>query len=176
VRTFFVLAICLTSVCAFAETGEDVNKLAEEFSMAMGVDQLLEATLQQTRESVGSSMTDLFADLKSQYPNMSDSEVAALDKILIDCVNSVIDSVDTKRAAALYAKIIAEGMPPAEIEAATEYYSSPEGQQLLQVVGAAASQLNQYILDQMALATKTAQAKMMVDLDALITGVHKNSE
>jgi hypothetical protein len=69
VRTFLVLSICLISVCAYAATSEDVNRLAEEFSMAMGVDQLLEATLQQTRVSVGSSMTDLFADLKTQYPN-----------------------------------------------------------------------------------------------------------
>lgn len=144
--------------------------------MAMGVDQLLEATLQQTRVSVGASMTDLFSELKSQYPSMSDSEAAALNQIFIDYVNAIVDSVDTKRAAAIYAEVIAEGIPPEEMKAATEYYSSPEGQQLLQVVGIASSQMNQYILDQMATSTKSAQAKMVADLDVLMASVRSNSE
>ena len=175
-RSFLVLSICLISICAFAATGEDVNVLAEEFSMAMGVDQLLDATLEQTRVSVGSSMVDLFADIKSQYPNMSESQEAALDQILVDYVNSIIDSVDTKRAAEIYAEIIAEGMPPEEIKAATEYYGSPEGQQLLQVVGIASSHLNQYILDQMASSTKPALAKLVADLDVLKSDILNNSD
>lgn len=175
-RIFFVLSICLVSVCAFATTNEDLDGLAEEFSLAMGVDKLLDATLQQTRVSISSSMADVFAGLKSQYPSMSEDDAAALDQILIDYIDTIVDSVNTKQAAAIYAKVIAEGMPPENIEAATEYYSSPEGQQLLQVVGIASSQLNQYILDQMASSTKTALAKMEADLDALMTEIVSKSE
>ena len=167
-RTCFVLVICLVSFCAIAEPDQDVNVLAEEFSMAMGIDQLLDATLQQTRDSLNSLMFDLSEGLKSQYPNLSASQSDAFDRIFVDYVDSVINSIDTRRAASLYAGIIAEGLPAEEIRAATEYYETPEGQKLLQVVSVAASQLNQYILDQMAFSTKLAQAKLSADLGAFL--------
>ena len=167
-RTCFVLVICLVSFCAIAEPDQDVNVLAEEFSMAMRIDQLLDATLQQTRDSLNSLMFDLSEGLKSQYPNLSASQSDEFDRIFVDYVDSITNSIDTRRAASLYAGIIAEGLPAEEIRAATEYYETPEGQKLLQVVGVAASQLNQYILDQITSSTKLAQAKLSADLGAFL--------
>ncbi len=157
----FVLLFSLFAVVAFAESNKEVEKLTVEFSKAMGIDHMLKATNQQTRESLESTMFDLSSNLKAQYPNLSDEKKKIIDEILNTYMNFILNSVDIDKAAHIYARVIAEGLPAEEIKAATEYYKSPEGKNLLKVVGLAAAELNKYILNQMGEATKIAQAQLI---------------
>lgn len=159
-----VLAVCLIPLLATAEPDAKTDELAEEFSAAMGIDKLLEATLQQMRDSLRPSMEDLSSNLLEQYPHISEEKIEKFDEVLKVYMDSIIDSIDTEEAAKIYANAISDGLPPREIEAATDYYNSPEGQKLLEVVTAASSQLNQYILGQVGASTKIAQAQLSKDL------------
>lgn len=157
--------IGLFSVTSVAEDKTELDKSIVEFSKIMGIDSLLAATMQQTRESINNSMTDLANTVKKNSPNMSAVESKELEEIFAKYSNSILDSVDIDRAAYIYARIIAEGLSKEEVEVASEYYESPEGQNLLKVVGTATTELSQYLLDVISKSSRNAQGQLFRDLE-----------
>ncbi len=114
--------------------------------------------------------------LKEQITGLGDEDTKVFDEIFQTYIESILDSVDTAQAASIYAGAIAEGLPASEIKAATDFYGTPEGQRLLQVVGAASAKLNQYILDQMAASTKLTQAQMITSLEEFTISISAAQE
>ena len=160
----FGIFISLLSIASVAETIPEVDKSVIEFSNSMGINNIIDATMQQTRESLKTAMVDLSSNLRAQYPNLSDEQHKVLDKILNNYVDSVIDSIDANKASYIYTSVIAEGMTKNEIEAATKYYTSPEGQNLLKVIGTASAELNNYMLGTITESAKIAQSQLVKDL------------
>lgn len=163
-RLLFASLLLLSSFSALAQETEEVDPTVIEFSEAMGVQNLISATLEQTRVSLKASMTDLSGNLRQKYPDLSQEQNQFLDELLDRYVDTILNSIDAEKAAVIYAKVIAEGLSESEVNQATEYYTSPEGQNLLRVIGVASSELNQYLLDQMTGSARTAQVKLNQDL------------
>jgi len=163
-HAIFAIFISLLSIATVAETIPEVDKTVIEFSNSMGINNIINATMQQTRESLKTSMVDLSYDLRAQYPNLSKEQNKVLDEILNRYVDSIIDSIDANKASYIYANVITEGMTKHEVEVATKYYTSPEGQNLLKVVGAASAELNKYMLEKITESAKIAQRQLGKDL------------
>lgn len=163
-RLFVASLLFLGSFSSIAQEAEQVDPAVIEFSEAMGVQNLISTTLEQTRVSLKASMTDLSSGLRQKYPDLSQEQTQFLEELLDRYVDTILNSIDTEKAAVIYAKVISEGLSESEVNQATEYYASPEGQNLLRVVGVASSELNQYMLDQMTGSARTAQLQLNQDL------------
>lgn len=161
---------------AYADDAPVSTEVSEKFAEAMGLDKMLEGIMEQTRSSMMASISDLSANLRAQLPNLNEDQEKALDDIFRDYIDQIIDSVDPVQAAEIYSSTIADGLPEEEIEAATDYYSSPEGQRLLLVVNEAAAGLNEYVLNQIMAATKDAQGVMFERVGEFSASVRANAE
>jgi len=171
-RSFFWIVCILFSMSSVADTQPEsnfktrpsVDKSVNEFSNTMGINNIISATMQQTRDSLKSSVIDLSSNLRNKYPNLTAEQNIKLNKILNNYIDYVISSINTDEASYVYASVIAEGMSKDEVDAAIKYYRSPEGQNLLKVVGIASAKLNKHMLDKMTESVKIAQRQLNNDL------------
>jgi len=154
----------LASLTAVAQEQPQLSPTVVEFANAMGVEDIIDSTMQQTRDSMKGSIGDLGASLKAKFPNMSAEQSQALDEILGRYIDLIVDSIDAEQASRIYAAAIAEGMTDKEVETASAYYSSPEGQNLLEVVGVASTKMNDYMLGQITGAVKVGQQQLGQEL------------
>ena len=161
---FFAAYFTLFSTFSHAETKSNIDPAIVEFSKTMGIESLITATLQQTRDALHKSMKQLTQELKKQYPDLNDEQNKLLNQIFNAYSDSILGAVDPAQAAYIYADIISKGMPKEEIQLATDYYRSPEGQRLLNVVATANSGMSQFLLDYSLQATKIAREKLKSDL------------
>jgi hypothetical protein len=154
----------LFSMASIAETTPKVDESVMALSKSMGINNIIDAVMTQTRESLKKSMIDLSANLRAQYPNLNKEQHTALNNIFNKYVDSIIDSVDINKASYIYAQVISEGMSKDEIKKATKYYTSTEGKNLLKVASSASTKLNNYMLEEITASAKTAQKQLIKDL------------
>ena len=160
----FTFTILILAISFSANSEEQIDQSVLEFSQLMGLQSIIDSTLEQTRNSMNSTLIDMLQELKKQYPDLTETQNKMLESILEKYVETALGSIDAEKAVYIYAEIISKGMTKKEIEEVSEFYKSPEGKNMQKVVGDAANKLSSYMLAEITAAVKIAQAEFVKDL------------
>jgi len=168
-KSIYVIILSLVfTVEAFCQNSPEIDESHLELSKAMGIQKLIDDNLSQTEMSLKKTMRDVAADLKSKLPPLNQEEEAEFNDMLDHYVKTILDSIDSEKAAYIYTSKIAEEMSDEDMKFALEFYKSEEGQHLLEVVGEAAKILNEYFLKQMGDSTLIAKDELKNNINCFV--------
>ena len=149
-----ILLIFIFSFSVNAQDKSHGNNSAEKLANSIGLEQRLNATLTQTKNSLKEQSDSMVQQITKNLPTLYSEQHIEFKKILNEYNNSVLNSLDAKKAALIYTTILSKRLTSKEMIEITNYYNSPEGKKLLTFINEATTELNNFFLTQMGESSK----------------------
>lgn len=175
-KKIITLLIFIISFSVTAQDKTNNNNAAVKLANSMGLEQLLNATLSQTKNSLKEQTNSMISQITKNLPKLSIDQHEKFKKILNEYNNSVLSSIDTKKASLIYTTTLSKSLTSKEMIEAANYYNSPEGQKLLISVNEASTELNNYFLTQMGESSNKSIPAMMKKIQSLTKIIMKNKK
>lgn len=146
-KTILVLAAILflgTASTSLAEPQEQLN-LAKEFSEVLGFQSMFNSLKAQTDRSLDQQIAQIMQQFRRELAGVPNDFFEEMDVAANEYMAKVKNAWNAQEAADIYARALAELLPPQELRKAIDHYRTPEGQNELKAINEAASRLNAYI-------------------------------
>lgn len=159
-----ILALPIQS--AFAQ--DSAPAAASKLAGSMHLRERIEAIKQRSLASSQKQVDQMMAQLGSSV-TLSAEQNEALRAATTKFVSSFANAWSSEEAARVYTSYLTDKMPPATIGRALAFYATPEGQQSLDIVGAAEERMTVYIASSSEKATAANYAVFIENMKRIVT-------
>ena len=168
-----VFVIALMSPTHASHASEETRPtLIAEFTRTLGIEKVIAASQQQSREATTAQKEVLMGNYRRA--GMSEPAIAEIGKLFDEMVEQVLTSWSPQEASRIYTNVIAASMSDDDLKKAIAFYSSTEGQKSVSAAGEANRKLQEYIQSSMAKAMQPALESLMFKVQAIAAAEGQN--
>lgn len=163
-KAVFVIAL-MSSTQALHASEEDRATLVAEFTRTLGIEKVIAASQQQSRQSITAQKEVLFRNFRRA--GISEAAVVEIGRLFDEMMEQVLTSWSPEEASRIYMGVIAESMSEDDLKKAIAFYGSTEGQKSVNIAGEANRRLQEYVQSSMEKAMQPALESLMVKVQAI---------